>query len=217
MALSFPLATTYFGGLQINQGRVYLPESLEINVTGGGEVLSNDLGERLWVGDVTIAPRPHRIMAAVEAQLSVLRQAGRSFFAFDPRVPAPISDPTGSILGASSPVIASLAVNNRELTISGLPAGYVLSAGDNLSFAYGSAPTRYALHQIVVGSTANGVGLTGLIEVTPLIRAGASVGASIVLIKPYCKAVYTPGSYQASTGGQVMSGGLSFSFIQSLR
>lgn len=218
MALSFPLsAAAFFQTLQIASGRVHLPGLIEVSQTAGGEVFTADLGARLWAGQATLAPRNHAALAVFEAKLALMQQPGASFFAYDPRRVGPAYDPAGTILGASSPVIASLNGNARELTISGLPAAYVLTPGDYLAWAYGSSPTRYAMHQIVTGATASGGGVTGSIEVTPYIRAGAAVSAAVTLIRPAFKSVIVPGSVTPSDGGQVLSRGLSFAFQQTLR
>ncbi|HSG56056.1 MAG TPA: hypothetical protein VLA45_11415, partial [Paracoccaceae bacterium] len=150
MALAFPLALdSFWSGLRIRQAQFYLPEALEINETGDGEVISADTGPRLWRGSATLVREYHAQAAANHAILSVLRQAGRSFFAYDTVKAFPAADPEGTILGASTPVIAALMSNNREMDISGLPASYVLSIGDYLSFSYGTGPVRHALHQVV--------------------------------------------------------------------
>ncbi len=218
MALTFPLSlATFFNGLQIGQGAVYLPSAVEQNQSGDGELFTANLGPRLWKGSASILKRVHQQAASAEALLSILRQAGGSFFAADIRQNGPAADPTGAILGASSPVISTLNANTRDIRLSGLPAGYVLSRGDYLSFAYGSSPVRYAYHQIAVGSVANGSGVTGDIEVTPNIRPGAVVSTAVVLVRPYFKAQIIPDSYQPAAGQGVQSSGLTFSFIQTLR
>jgi hypothetical protein len=218
MAQTFPLAfASFFQTLEIQRGRVFLPDMVEMSRNGAGELLSASLGARLWRGEFTLAPRPHQTLAGVEAQLRALLQPGASFMVADPRVVGPASDPSGTILGAASVVIATLNVNNRELTLSGLPAGYVITRGDYLSFIYGSSPVRYAMHQVVVGGTASGAGVSPSIEVTPYIRAGAATGATVTLVRPRFKAVLDPRTFNPSDGAQVLSSGLSFGVIQTLR
>lgn len=218
MAQSFPASVaSFFNLLQISSGKVYLPAALEMSQTGAGEVFTADLGPRLWAGQVTLARRLHTDLAYVEAKLSLMQQAGAGFMAFDPRRTGPAYDPSGAILGAATVVINSLNSNHRDLTLSGLPAGYVITPGDYLGFSYGSSPVRYAMHQVVIGKTANGSGVTTAIEVTPYIRDGAAVGATVTLLRPTFKAVIVPGSVTASEGARVQSSGLSFGFIQTLR
>lgn len=219
MALSFPLSRpAFFNGLRVTSVRFYLPETLEMNRTEGGAVILADRGARLWHGEVTLTPGAHADIAADDAILSVLRQAGRPFYAYDPRLAYPRLDPTGALLGSATPTLSAVASNNREATIAGLPVGYTLSRGDMLSYPYGSDPTRVALHQIVTGGQAGGDGTLAGVEVTPHIRPGYSIGAAVTLIRPYCRAVYLPGSYQPSSGYSRRAGSaISFSIIQTLR
>jgi hypothetical protein len=104
----------------------------------------------------------------------------------------------------------------RELRITGLPVGYVLSAGDMLGFQYGSNPVRHALHRIVVGGTASSGGLTPMLEVVPNLRPGAAAGLTVSLVRPACKARLLPDPTYGA-GRQALSRGASFDFIQTLR
>lgn len=217
MAQAYPLgASTFWSGLKVASARLYLPESLSHSRTRGGEILVADQGARLWAGSASLPVMRRHEADAVMAQIEALQNAGASLLVHPvPRI-GPINDPTGSTLGAASPKIASLAINGRELTIDSLPVGYVLAPGDMLAFTYGS-PTKYALHRIVVGSTAGAGGVTGQIEVVPYIRPGAAVGAAVALVRPSMKAVIVPGSVDAGTIDPVGRSGISFSFIQTLR
>lgn len=120
------------------------------------------------------------------------------------------------MLGAAIPRIHSVAANNREMRISGLSAGYVISDGDYLSFAFGASPLRYAFHQVVTGAAASGAGITPMIEVTPHIRPGWAAGAVVQLVNPIFKAVLvaTPGY---GTMRPMFTGGMGFDFVQAAR
>lgn len=152
----------------------------------------------------------------MEALLALMDQPGASFLCHDPRYIGPASDPTGSVLGSRTVTIHMVAINMRELRITGLPSGYVLSPGDMLAFQYGSGPVRHALHRIVVGGTASGTGLSPLLEVVPSLRPGAVAPLPVSLVRPACKARLLPDPGYGS-GRQAMSRGASFDFIQTLR
>lgn len=217
-ALTFPLPLDdFFAGLQITVLGFDLTENSRSVQTGGGEVLVSDLGPRLWAFDVEVNTRTHAEARKAEALGRALRQAGRSFFAFDPSAAYPSADRDGAILGASSPVIATLDADNRRMAISGLPGGYVLTRGDLLSFIYGS-PARYALHEVLTEAViADGSGVTPLFEVSPFIRSGAATGAAVTLVRPFCKAVMVPGSFRPGTRRAVLTSGFTFSARQTLR
>jgi len=208
--------TTFFDSLRISAVRWWLNEPFEINRLGDGSVLKGSLGAALWQGDATLARGYHRDLAAVEARLAKLMRPGETFLAHDPRHNGPRADPGGVILGAATPVIHTLAANNREIRIAGLPAGYVLSDGDMIGWLYGSNPVRYALHQVVYGATASGSGLTPLIEVAPFVRPGAIPGSTaVVLVRPPVKAVLDAAEY--GSGVPLFTQGARLRFTQTLR
>lgn len=216
-ALTFPLALTeFFDGLHVASVGFDLMENMRHSATQGGEVLVSDLGPRLWTFEVQVTTKHHADARKGEALARMLRQAGRPFFAFDKSAAYPAADPGGVILDTSTPTIHTVS-DSRRMRVQGLPAGYVLTRGDLLSFTYGSAPTRYALHEVITPVTADGSGLTPLFEVSPFIRPGAQVGAAVTFVKPFCKAVMVPGSYRPGLRRPAFTEGLSFAAIQTLR
>ena len=215
--LSFPLSIdAFFGGLCPLDWTFYLPDTRVSEETRGGEIIDADIGVRLWAGSVQLARSSARDAAALQAAISVLQQAGRSFLVYPRHAAFPRLDPKGLVLGASAPIIHALP-SAREIQISGLPSGYVISPGDFLSFAYGASPVRQALHQVVVGATASAGGVTPALEVMPPIRAGAAIGAGVQLARPFCKAKIIPGSTQVQRFSRTFSDAPSFDFIQTLR
>jgi len=218
MAFSFPLTTAqFFQLLPVREISFDLPESVEHSETGAGEILTADLGTRLWKGEVSLDGMTPDEAATVLPLLDVLRRAGGSFMAYDLSRPGPRYDLTGTILGASVPKLHTVAANTREIRISGLPAAYQLRSHDYLAFSYGASPTRYALHRIATGATADGTGLTPLIEVSPNLRPGWALNADVKLVRASCKAVLVPGSVQPGRRKAALTSGAGFKFIQTLR
>lgn len=220
MALTFPLAVAdFFGDLasKVQSFEFDLGEALATEETGAGEILMADVGIRLWRLNCSMRPMRYAEAEQFKAKFDVLRYPARSLIAHAMPITYPQSDPDGSILGAAAVVLNTVNGNNRELRLSGLPAGYVITPGDVLSWQYGSNPIRYAFHRVVVGATADGAGLSGLIEVTPFVRPGYSLGTAVKLIKAEMKGIYVPGSLATGTnqGGWVQ--GIKFSFQQTLR
>lgn len=207
----------FFDGLRIQSVSFHLPGTRQHSRTAGGEVLSAVLGNSLWQGSITVTPGYHRDMAAVQARVELLDQAGDPFLVHSMPIWTPRYDPDGSIIAGYSPTIENLNPNNRRLLIAGLPPGYRLQAGDFLSFEYGENPTRYALHRVVGPTrTANSEGNMNQIDVLPHIRPGATVGTGVTLVKPVCKAVMVPGSIRWPSSSALITDGLSFDFIQTL-
>ena len=217
MAFAFPLTAAQFMDILPIRDMVFdLPEAMEASETGGGEIMTADLGTRLWRGKISLDSMTSLEADEVMSRLDVLRRTGASFLAHDPRRPGPRMDVDGALLGAASPTLDAVLPNGRDIRISGLPPGYALRHHDYIAFNYGTNPVRRALHRLAAPATANGAGLV-TVEVSPNIRAGASVGAAIRLIKPACKAIIVPGSVQPGQHKATLTVGVSFDWIQTLR
>lgn len=220
MAYTFPLTLAqFFDGLPIESAMFDLGEALEMGETGGGEILTADVGARLWKCDVEIALQPYFTAEQIKAKINLLRYAGRSLIVHPIPMVAPQYDPTGSILGGGASAVSLIAVNanNREIKLGGLPVGYQLTIGDKLSFQYGSNPVRYALHEVASNGVADGTGATGWFELTSFIRPGYALLSNVKLIKPEMKAVLIPGSFSAGKSGGQVTQGMKFSLVQTLR
>ena len=220
MALTYPLALAAFADiLPVAELTFHLPEQVAQSRTAGGEQLTADVGERLWTGRMTLGRMTRGEAGRPEVLVELIRQAGRSFQIYDRHRINPRLDPTGAILGASAVTIRALGTDARELSLTGLPAGYTLSAGDHLSFAYTHLGfTRQALHRVVTTTVAaNGAGQTPMFEVVPAIRQGAVAGAPVQLKKAWCKAVAVAGSVGEAVRTATMSEGLTFEWVQTLR
>ncbi|MCV2876347.1 hypothetical protein OE810_08750 [Rhodobacteraceae bacterium XHP0102] len=217
MALTYPLSYAQFlGALRVEEVTFRLSHPQEHTRLGDGTVISASLGASLWTGTIRLAQANHPRHGQMEALIALMDQPGATFLCHDPRYLGPAGDPTGAILGSRTVTIHSVASNMRELRLTGLPSGYVLSAGDMLGFPYGSNPVRYALHRMVLGGAASSLGSTPMLEVIPNLRPGAVAGLTVSLIRPACKARLLPAPTYGS-GRQALSRGASFDFIQTLR
>lgn len=205
---------TFFGGLKVASVQWSLSRAQTDTRTRGGEMIRVGSGASLWQGSATLAPAYHRDAAATEALLAELTGPGQSILAYDPRYNGPSYDPTGAILGASTPTIDTLNADNRRMRVTGLPASYELRVGDYIGWQYGSNPTRYALHRVTSAATANSTGRTPLFSVTPHIRPGAVVGAAVALTRPVCKCLITA-DYGA--GAPLITQGARIGLMQTLR
>ncbi|MEY8143014.1 hypothetical protein [Falsihalocynthiibacter sp. CO-5D18] len=216
MAITFPISlASFFDGLRVRSRVFSLGEAVEVSETGGGEVLTADYGPRLWGGSIEIVRADASILAQAMAMAEVLREAGGSFYIYDKAQPFPAADLAGEILGATVPTLSAIAANRKQISLAGLPAGYVVSAGDKLSFSYDGG--RRALHKVIVGGMATALGALASIEVRPHVRPDATLAVAVSLAKPACKAVLLPGSYQDGSRDLSLSGTPSFSWVQTLR
>lgn len=214
--ITLPLSRAAFWSiLPIAEMTLSLPGTTKSPRTRGGELLPAEYGTRLWQGEVQIAALTPDEYRRVAPLLHLLDAAGSSFFMDDRTRRGPWSDPNGSILAGASVQIEAL-INARDLALRGLPAGYVISTGDRLSWSVSGV---VSFHEVVVGATANANGVTGAVEVVPPIRPGVAAGQGVVLFQPFLRAQLVPGSYEPPSrrGGAALYQGGSFTWRQSLR
>lgn len=222
MALTFPVPLAdFFAQLPVQFSEPQLTESYETNETGYGEVLTADLGTRLWEMKVTIRDGSYNEMERVRARMNMLRQAGRTLLVHAIPGKFPRHDPTGSILGATVAKLTAVNANMRDVQLT-IKNGYRIYDGDFISFQYGNNPVRYGFHQVVIPTAsgyvqANSAGLTPAFEVTPNIRPGFILNANVDLVMPKFKALIKPNSYSPGRTGQMQTTGINFTLMQTLR
>lgn len=216
MALTFPaLLSQFFDLLPIQGAQIDLLENYQIDETGNGEVIAASLGERLWQMTVTIREQEYEQAEDTQSLIRMMRREGASFLAYPIPRNYPKNDKGGTTLGSATPKLHSVLGTMRELRISGLPSGYKLGRGDFISFTYGSNPVRYALHQIVSDTvSADGTGLTPVIEVNPELKLGYVIDSDVKLKKPRFKAVIVPGSVTDYKVAQQWGSQMSFTIRQ---
>lgn len=216
MAFSYPLTLAQFMDyLPISEVSLAAPAQVEIAQTAGGEVLDWEIGPQLWRGHITLGRMTRDETRHPDVLLDLLSASGASFWAYDTRHPAPQMDPNGTILGAATPSIHTLPADARDLRLQGLPNGYNLRRGDYLSFDYSG---RRALHRVAsVSVVTASTGITPSFQVIPPVRPGASVGAAVTLVRPTCKAKLLPGQVDKGRARSVITEGMQFHFIQTLK
>ncbi|WP_309086382.1 hypothetical protein [Chelativorans sp.] len=215
MTLNFPLPLTDFADLlSIETVAWKLERWDEYSGLGNGDVIAAELAPPRWSGDVSIAPMYNDDAASVQALIESLDGAINSFYLYAPQKAFPMADPDGTLLGSATPTIGSLGANNKSLTVSGLPAGYVLTRGDLFSFDYGTNPVRRGFHRVAETVMASAGGVTPSFEVRPHFRPGVTTGRPITLIKPAAKVFIMPGSFNPGTASGPITSGMSFQVMQ---
>lgn len=186
------------------------PPRQETSGQTGGAVRVRDLGDPIWKMTADCSTLLVDQVTAIQAVIGGMGGAAGTFWAWDPKRQGPLADPSGAILGASVARVNSLGSGDaRQVSLRGLPAGYVLSRGDYLSWDYTnpvSGSASVALHQVVPATvTANGSGVTSLFQVHPPVRPGVVVGALgavVRLVRAYAEFRIKPGSFSPrATGG----------------
>ena len=76
-----------------------------------------------------MADTPEEEAAEIDGLIGVIGSTGRVLLC-DPTRHFPRRDPDGTAIGGADVVVSALGGNGRSLRLSGLPAGYALTAGD---------------------------------------------------------------------------------------
>ncbi len=208
MALTFPYAVTSFADiLRMSSVKFQLIPDQQISGAGKGRIIVADMGPKYWEAEVRLINMEHDVARQVQAMIEALDGSLNDFFLYDPRWAYPAEDWGGPRLGPAVVTIGALNANNKEMTLSGLPNGYVLTPGDMLHFDFG-VPSKRALHRIVAGGVAAG-GSVG-IEVRPHIEPGATTGLVASLIKPSARMKIVPESFDPGTARGMITSGMGF-------
>lgn len=182
--------------------RLHLERQATMAPTRGGLVQVAELGAPLWRVRYETPPMGDLAGAAWEAWFDSLRAGARTFKAVHPFQRYARAYPNGynglTKYGGGAfdgtAVLDAVAGTLDTVTLSGLPATFVLTAGDLLSFV--PTGTKQALHRVTEGATAvNGV-LTVAVE--PTIRPGYTLSAAVALASPWFKAVIDQSSIDVS-------------------
>lgn len=218
MAISFPLSlASFFEGLRLTQQSFMLGEAMSrTGETGAGELLTSGSGTRLWQGSLNIAPSPARDLEEVIADIDLLREPGASFLVGDMTHQTLRNDPTGAIADANPCVVVNASANEKELTIEGMPAGFVLAKGDHFSVPHVDGTRSY--YRCAQSATFDG-GFTPprvTIEVRPHLSAKVIAARPIEFHKPALKAVYVPNSFRGGERVPGIAKGVTLNWRQTL-
>lgn len=211
-ALSFPYSLASFADLLKIQEVIWtMKRNDQIDGLENGQILTSEDAPPLWSGTVNIRSMDYTEYRTISALINALDGSSQAFMLYGPPALYPLTDPTGSILGASATTLFALDADNKRVTIGGLPIGYTLSAGDNCQFLF--ATTLNAFHNIVQGGVADGAG-RAVVELRPHIHPGTVTGVTVTFKKPAARVVMVPGSYNSGKIAQQRVEGMSFDVIE---
>lgn len=206
-ALTYPFSLAFLADLLDIDSVVFdIERNDAVSGQGTGQTIGVELAPPLWYAEVTLNPNYFHEAEVIAAKFRALRGVMGTFLLYDPRKKFPMSDPTGSILGANFINITAKGANNDTLSLSGFPAGYKLSPGDKMTIPYGSGFSYFG--EFSDYATANGSGVITAAPVFPHIPIAMTLGTQVRLATPYVKMSldvkgWTPGASSGlHTGGQ---------------
>lgn len=193
-AMTFPMAPAdLVDRMMVETVQWSLLEFQELSGTGGSELIAADLAPRVWEGEVSTVAADLDTIEALRARFNLLDGAIKSFYLYDPARPNPATDPMGALLAGASVTIGAIEGNRKELSLAGLPDGFVLPEGTRFSVTAG-VPSRTFMGQFAADVAANSDGDTAPVELRPHLRPWVAAGQAVRLLKPVAKVKLVPRS-----------------------
>lgn len=161
-----------------------LQRNQALNPARGGQHQGVDMGEPLWVCELSTTALSHAQAGVYKYLRAKLRGALRTLYLYDAERPRPLayitSPPSGAPYAWGTPMVTAISRTNSTITCSGFSAGAVISDGD-----YGhwdDGPAR-RLH-ICGAATANGSGVVTIpVEPAPPAAATATLPVAFTMEK----------------------------------
>jgi hypothetical protein len=168
----------------------------EQSTQASGRVLVKDMGAPLWTLRAASKVLSPNNLDLWRARLTSLENGLQQFWGFPMSRCYPIAYPKGSwpTGGAFTGLTANLSAinaNRKAVTLSALPAGFVLSPGDYISIARSGAAD---LHQLMETATASGGGVTAEFEIRPQLWPDVTITRAVSVKQPACLMAIVPGS-----------------------
>jgi hypothetical protein len=216
MSDPLPLAEIY-DQLRIGTVEWSAQRNDELSMSGAGEVFQAELAEPLWTAPVGLASREFFHLKRAAALIRSLRGSQQQFLMCDPQAPWPQADPGGVQLGNATVTVRSISADRTLALLQGLPAGYVLTAGDKIQIVYGTSPNlQYVFVEVSRDVNASSGGNVD-VRVFPWLPFGLPVGAPVTLLRPACAVVVVKDSHRAGTTRGFTTDSAGFSVIQRRR
>lgn len=174
--------------------------------TAGGATYVKDLGSPLWMGAWASRTLSANELDTWRARLDALEGGIQTFRGYSQSRAYPIAYPKRlfDALGVGSVSVAAIGSNRKSCSLTGLPPGYKVTAGDLIEVA-GSG-----LHRVMEPATANSSGTTLTFEVRPHFWIGASAPAVVKLVRPAVNMRVVPGTIISDADPSTGKGAISF-------
>lgn len=205
MALTFPRDMTT--ARRWSTADLTLQRRQQFSRTRGGLTLGADLGHALWLGAFQTFPARAAEVDAILADFETLGGLARPFFVH----PAFRARPLTLAAGATLPglTVEAIRSDRSAVRIAGLPAGFVLTAGDWFSVTTAAGGREAA--RLATGGTADSAGLSPFVEIYPGLRVNVKAkttttnadgtttttpGDAVALVNPLLEMTLTPGTLE---------------------
>ena len=175
----------------------------EASRTAIGQTFVKDFGSPLWTASYQSRSMRPNELDAWRARLKALEGGLKQFRGRPTSRCYPIAYPNGMGMGNVATVkVGTIGANRNTMTMTGLPAGYVVSVGDYLQIA----PNN--LHQVVNVAGAE-------IEIRPHLWPTITTGNAVTLVRPSCLMTIVPGSINTTADLSTGRGVITFQGFES--
>lgn len=186
----------------------------EMSGEGSGRFWQAELAPPLWVAEIGLATGYYDSLKQQAALIRSLHGMQEPFLLCDPTSRYPQADPTGAVLGARNTTVSSIGTDKQSISISGLPSGYKLTAGDKIEVR---GSDRYGFLEVSAFTVqASSGGSTPSFQVFPHVPVWLQPGAACTLAKPACRVVLYPESHNPGTASRLFTEGARFRVLQKL-
>ncbi|WP_454914979.1 hypothetical protein [Xanthobacter sediminis] len=213
MAIIYP--RPFPTGLRFTKSQMTLTRQMSVITLEGGGVEAAEMGEPIWKLSATTEPlrwSGRRQLAAWHASLA----GSRRILAYDWVGSYPIAygaavlGLTRAGGGAFNGTATLGPVTATTVMLTGLPANYIVSTGDRMSFAWNDSRAYHEAMETVV-ATSGGVA-TVTVEPAVRLEPAPTIGAAVALVRPTCVMMIVPDSWNMDESGAL--GPASFDAVQ---
>ncbi|MCB5412246.1 hypothetical protein [Pseudogemmobacter faecipullorum] len=190
MALTFPFEPAFLSDLLCTRDGVLLElmRKDEASGSGDGRVWTAQLAQPLWSVSITFGAKEKTQAREIDAKIRALDGSRQAFLWAD----ALYKPGAGRAAGAGAKVSA-ISPDRRRISVTGLPADYVVRAGDRASIALTGG--KHYFCEFSESAMANTVGALSNISVMPFIPMGVNLGVAVQMDKPILRLRIEPGGH----------------------
>lgn len=191
----------------------------EFSRIAGGGTIRKELGTPIWYAEYTTRILLPSELDALRAKIDLLEGGIGTFRGLKPSrcrpIAYPISKPWFNLGDDENPVpfdgngfVSFVYPDNKRIDISGLPQGYIVSAGDLIQIGAND------LYSVVRGGVASSGGVASEIEFRPTLWPSSTAGSVVKLLRPTCLMCVDPNETTIEEEPSTGRGTISFTAIE---
>lgn len=206
VAISFPIDLIDTSLIWTRSFRLRVRQELS-RIAGGGTI-RKELGSPIWYAEYTTKSLKPSQLDEFRSKLDLVEGALGTFRGVKPSRCRPIAYPSSRAWFEGFSGVGSLSFiypDNKRIDISGVPQGYIVSAGDLIQIGEND------LYSVVRGGIASSGGVVSEVEVRPHLWTSTTIGNEVRLLRPSCLMAVDPSNTTVEENVSTGRGTVSFS------